>query len=229
VVKKGGVRIDGEFWRTTHRPGFDIFLESSFASSLRLCAPDRSVAQMGLESQGRSVVYSRVNISMVSLRWGDVLSTLLPGVLALFAIAPYFPLIDGYIKNIDKIGVAGGVALLIVATLAGGVLEAFTRLTWEKLLCRWHPSPNVLDKLSDSQNLELYDRGVQNSYKYVTFYANFAWAIALLFARRLFMGATLWSIAALILGVVFILLLAASYVQWTYFVNYLNKAFKKEL
>ena len=184
---------------------------------------------MKAESQASSTtIYSRVNVSMVSLKWGDILSTLLPGALALFGVAPYFPLLDGYMKNLDKINVPSGVALLIAATLAGGVLEAFTRITWEPLwLNRKCPIPNILGKI-DTKNLDLYERGVQSSYKYATFYANFAWAIVLLFVGRLFTGAALFSMANLILGLVFMLLLDASYVQWTYFVNYLKRVFEKE-
>ena len=66
----------------------------------------------------------------------------------------------------------------------------------------------------------LYERGVESSYKYVTFYANFAWAILLVPIARLELRST----DALLLPVA-ALLLCASYVLWTYFVNYLDKRF----
>jgi hypothetical protein len=166
---------------------------------------------------------------MVSLKWGDVLSTLLPGGLALFAIAPFFPLLDAYMNALDKISVPSGVALLIAATLIGGVLEAFTRVTWERyFLCRVHPIPSILEKLN-AKNLDLYERGVQSSYKYVTFYANFAWAVAMLFFSRILTGATTArSAGSIILAIVFVLLLFSSYVQWTYFATYLKRVFDRE-
>jgi len=44
---------------------------------------------MKAESQASSTtIYSRVNVSMVSLKWGDILSTLLPGALALL-VSPH--------------------------------------------------------------------------------------------------------------------------------------------
>ena len=165
---------------------------------------------------------------MISVKWGDVLSTLLPGVVALLAISPYFPLLNDRITNLDKIGIAGGFALLIAATLAGGVLEAFTRLTWERFwLVRRCPPADILSNLT-AQNIDLYERGVQGSYKYATFYANFAWAMILLFIGRLYQGAGICSVATVLFVGTIVILLLASHVQWTYYVNYQNKVFSQK-
>src|SRR5436305_4574651 len=118
----------------------------------------------------------RVNISMLSLKWGDFLSTLPPGALALFAISAYFPALDSKIHNIDQISATFGLVLLLVAALFGELLGAFTRIIWERLwLVPQCSPPNALSRVT-VENLDLYERGVQSSYKYVTFYANFAWA-----------------------------------------------------
>jgi hypothetical protein len=167
----------------------------------------------------------RVNVSMVSLKWGDALSTLLPGALALFALAGFFPSLDARIHNVEQIGTTLGIVLLMAAALTGGILEAITRVIWERYWLIPHcKPPNALKNLR-SENLDLYERGVQSSYKYVTFYANFAWATGLLILSRLYKGnkpcsATLW-----LLVIVTMVLLRASHVQWTYFVNYLNQVF----
>ena len=63
---------------------------------------------------------------MVSLKWGDVLSTLLPGSVALFAIARYFPLLHEQMLHLNDIEIGSGLALLIAAALVGGLLEAVT-------------------------------------------------------------------------------------------------------
>jgi hypothetical protein len=163
---------------------------------------------------------------MVSLKWGEVLSTLLPGAVALFAIAPYFPVLSVWFEKLDKGGIAVGVMLLMASALAGGVLEAVTRIIWEPywLVKRCKP-PDALSNL-DSTNLELYERGVQSSYKYVTFYANFAWATLLLLVRNL--QYTRWfSISNFILAAAIIILLRASHVQWRYYVNYQKKLFNR--
>ena len=164
---------------------------------------------------------TRVTISMVSLKWGEVLSTLLPGAVAVFALSPYIPQLGNWFQRIDQIGPS--FALLMTSALAGGGLEAITRITWERwLTSRRTTNIDVLDVLTPA-NVELYERGVQSSYKYVTFYANFAWALSLVFLSAVWHDfRTFWPV--LLLGLIGILL-RASYVQWTYFVNYQNKVF----
>ena len=176
-------------------------------------------------------VTTQVNVSMVSLKWADILSTLLPGGVAVIALAPYYPTLNQWIDNIGESGVGLGVgfALFGVSALAGGVLEAFTRITWERfwLLRKSSPSIHVLSALKESaHNLALYDLFAQGSYKYSTFYANFAWAmIALLVSRLHHTDQTIWSIGALLHVVIVAVLLVASDVQWRYYVTSQNIIF----
>jgi hypothetical protein len=170
------------------------------------------------------VLVTRVNVSMVSLKWGEVLSTLLPGALALYAIAPWFALLRDRMSKLDTIGPGTGLVLLMAAALAGGVLEAWTRIVWERFWLIPHcKPPDSLGKLK-AENMELYERGVQSSYKYVTFYANFAWAILLLLVSRAYLSGPCTA-ETLLLGGTAAVLLRASHVQWTYFVNYMTKVF----
>ena len=167
----------------------------------------------------------RITVSMVSLKWGDFLSTLLPGAVALFAISPYFGRLRAIADDLNKAGPVTGLMLLIAAALVGGVLEAFTRITWERwwLMRRCKPTDALMHLTPD--NLDLYERGVQSSYKHVTFYANFAWATILLLASHLWQGGSLFSIGTFILMLAIVILLIASHVQWTYYVNYQKKLF----
>jgi hypothetical protein len=162
---------------------------------------------------------------MVTLKWGDVLSMLLPGSVALLAVSRYFPLLESHIANISQATLGSGVALLLAAALAGGILEGLTRITWEKLyLVKRCPLPKgILEKLKPD-NIELYERSVQGSYKWATFYANFAFATCMLIVSRALNG-QFYSTANLILLISMAILLTASYVQWTYFVNYQTKVF----
>jgi len=176
----------------------------------------------------------RVNVSMVSLKWGDVLSMLLPGAVALYAIAPYFPQLQERINEIfdhtgqSAPGTAFTLTLLIAAALIGGVLEALTRITWEKFwLVRRCPPKEVLQYLTP-HNVELYERGVQASYKWVTFYANFAWAMILLFISRIQHLPNRCSLANFVILLSIVVLLIASHVQWTYYVNYQTKVIRPE-
>lgn len=167
----------------------------------------------------------RVNVSMVSLKWGNVISTLLPGALALFAVAGFFPAFYAHISDIEKISVTFGVVLLMAAALMGGILEALTRVIWERFWLLPHCKPPDALRALRTENLELYERAVENSYKYVTFYANFAWATLLLLSSRLHSGDKPCSAVIWLLAIASLALLRASHVQWTYFVNYLNKVF----
>jgi hypothetical protein len=168
-----------------------------------------------------------VKVSMVSLKWGDALSTLLPGALALLAISSWLPSLADLFKNMASVGVAEGFALLIAAALLGGVLEALTRISWEKFLVWKHPPCDALSRLSN-ENLPLYERGVQSSYKYVTFYANSAWAVILLLSAKLHDDFKFYWPLALLLLVIVMILFRASYVQWVYYVNYQKKVFGRE-
>lgn len=167
----------------------------------------------------------RVNVSMVSLKWGDALSTLLPGALALFAIAGFFPLLDAKIHNVEQIGTVFGFMLLMAAVLIGELLGVVTRVVWERYWLIPHCKPVDALKNLKAENLDLYERGVQSSYKYVTFYANFAWATLILIFSRLHKGDSPCSAVLWALVIATVLLLRGSHVQWTYFVNYLNKVF----
>ncbi len=167
----------------------------------------------------------RVNVSMVSLKWGNVISTLLPGALALFAIAGFFPAFYSRVHDIEQIGATFGVVLLMAAALVGGLLEAVTRVIWERFWLVPHCKPPDALRVLRADNLELYERGVEGNYKYVTFYANFAWATVLLLGSRLYSGDKPCSAVIWLLAIASMVLLRASHVQWTYFVNYLNKVF----
>ena len=164
---------------------------------------------------------------MVPLKFGDLLSLLLPGAEALFAITPYFPTLNDIFNKLDKAGPALGLVLLIAAALVGGLLEALTRILWEPywLVRRCRP-PDSLSGLT-KENLELYERGVQSSYKFVTFYANFAWATILLLISHLRNPANRFSVGSAILAFSIVILLRASHVQWTYYVNYQKKLFAR--
>jgi len=174
----------------------------------------------------------RVNVSMLSLKWGDVLSMLLPGAVALYAIAPYFPLLQQRINEIfeqtgpSAPGTAFTLTLLIAAALIGGILEGITRILWEPFwLTRYCKPKDVLQHL-DASNLDLYERGVQSSYKWVTFYANFAWSSILLLISHTQQTDKLCASSNVFLLIAIAVLLRASHLQWTYYVNYQSKVIR---
>ena len=165
-----------------------------------------------------------INVSMVPLKLGDALSLLLPGAVVLYAVTPYLES-DPTWAGIEN-GVIASFAMLIAAAVFGGVLEAFTRVTWERyILNKWCPSPNILPSLGKHpRRIDLYDRGVQGSYKFATFYANLAWAVLIVMLARGGQVGCPWLVLFILVAG---LLLWTSYVQWTYFVNYLKQVFER--
>ena len=172
----------------------------------------------------RALHRQRSTFSMVSLKWGDVLSILPPGALVIFALSQHVDLLGTQIRTLENITLATGFSLLIFSVLAGGVLEAITRIAWEQWLTSRRTTEVDVLKMLTPDNIVLYERGVQSSYKYVTFYANFSWAVLILMASLLIKFPGAWWSAFLF--IIFGILLRASYVQWTYFVNYQDKVFK---
>jgi hypothetical protein len=162
---------------------------------------------------------------MVSLKWGDALSMLLPGSVALLAIQSYFPMLNELFTDHQRVGSIAGAQLLFAAALSGGVLEALTKIAWEPLwLQRKCPAPNPWRGLS-SENLALYEAGFQTLYRWVTFYANLAWATTFLLVSRLFTAPAPTRMGTLLLAGVIVVALRASYVHWTSYVTYLERLF----
>ena len=165
---------------------------------------------------------------MVPLKWGDALSTILPGAIALVGLRAFIPTIDDWLKQLTVSGsslLVGG-ALLVAAAVVGGILEAITRVGWERhILVPLCPPTDALTALGrDPSRLDLYERGVQSSYKAVTAYANTAWAILIVLVQHIH-NQGLCSVDNVAIVAIYGLLLYASYVQWTYFVNYQRKVF----
>ena len=157
---------------------------------------------------------------MVTLKWGDALSLLLPGVLALFALSLFVLTPERSVKWFGDLSPTAGAGLVVVAAVLGGVLEGVTRIGWDRYVLP--PPPNVLPVLRADNNLDLYERGVQNSYKWATFYANSATAIVLIGVGLL---VNHWLYSAIASFGVAVLMFCASYTQWSYFCNYLQQVF----
>lgn len=130
---------------------------------------------------------------MITVAWGNFLSIVLPGVLVLFAIRRFSPALDGIVGQPATINTQTGVFLLIVATLAGGVVDGMRRVAFEAIPMWWRrahaPStvderPNRYASLTPS-NQGLFDMLVEQSWRYYTFYGNLFWAVAILLGARL--------------------------------------------
>ena len=170
----------------------------------------------------------KVDLSMVSLKWGDFLSMLLPGTVVMFALKYWIPGLQDRAQHLGEVKLTEGVIFLIASALLGGILEGLTRVTWEKYwLIKRHPLPRVWNKLTP-ENFGLYENGVQGSYKYATFYANFGFAAIFLLVSLWHAGTTWCSLITFVLLFIIGLLFRASHVQWTYFAAYERDVFPED-
>jgi len=124
---------------------------------------------------------------MVQVAWGNVLSVFLPGVVVLFAMqwieTPFAPLF----ARPAKLSATSAACLVVLATLAGGILEALRRCTFDVFMGRTINTerPGIFEFLTP-ENHAMYQTGVENSYKYYTFYGNLIWAFVFLVCVRLY-------------------------------------------
>ena len=86
----------------------------------------------------------------------------LPGAVLLLGVGLYVPELQEWIERIPSATFGQGLALLVAAVLAGGVLEAVTRVCWEPELIRLKsPTPDALSLLltGGEHTLNPYERG----------------------------------------------------------------------
>ena len=90
-------------------------------------------------------------MQFLPMKPGDILSLILPGSIALVGLQAFVPTLELWISKIpsgDSTFILAG-ALLVCASAAGLVLEAITRITWEKyFLLKRHKYPDdILEQL----------------------------------------------------------------------------------
>jgi hypothetical protein len=132
---------------------------------------------------------------MITLAWGNVLSILLPGIVAVLALRHLDPTIGALLAHPDKLGAGAGASILFLAALCGGVLEAVSRVvfdTWVPALWQRTPAPSdgspgprSVYEYVTPENQAVFQAAVENSYKYANFYGNLSMAMGFLMATRL--------------------------------------------
>jgi len=123
---------------------------------------------------------------MVSITLGNALSLVLPGILVILAFGHFDVTVESLLKSPANLTAVESGVLVAMAGLAGGVIDALRRVTLDQLLPR--TSESIYGYLT-VENLPLFEAGVENSYKYYTFYANLAFAALILLLVRLTTGA----------------------------------------
>lgn len=154
---------------------------------------------------------------MVRLGWGTFLGIVLPGIPVLVGLARLEPKIAAILATPEGVGVTTGVGLLLLTTLAGGVLDAVRRCLIDVLM---PPTEGSIFQNLTVANLPLFEAGVENSYRYYAFYANLALGVLFLFLVRLASGDRgVWDVLLVITGLIAVLAARAQYRFYLRFAN----------
>jgi hypothetical protein len=157
-----------------------------------------------------------------------------PGFVTVLALSHVETTTKYLLANPTMLNAAGAVWLLAIAIVSGGVVDAIRRTVVDRLIVRLKPIEPWQNYLTP-QNRELFaEEGVQNSYKYYEFYANFALSIVALLALRRFGGPLqLWPVFKrpthlppvelldVLLAGTLLALCGAAWTQWGYFVDFI--------
>lgn len=155
---------------------------------------------------------------MVTLAWGDLLSLVLPGAVALLGVQRLYPAFN-LLENPNAITVSGGFFLLFAATLAGAVLEGMRRVLFDELLRkRASTKGSNLYAYITPANQALFEMLVQSSYKYQTFYGNLCCALYFVLTMRHVVAPFVpFDRIDLVMAIAAVVALKASFVQGRYF------------
>jgi hypothetical protein len=137
---------------------------------------------------------------MLRITWGSLLSIVIPGVIAVYALGqtPLAPtILTCLVAHTESLSVVGGFEFLTIALLAGGILEGARTVTLDIVLDRWQrkqgPGENLYNYLTP-ENLGVFEAAVDNSYRFYTFYGNvdlslaFALAVPWIWERPQYWG-----------------------------------------
>jgi hypothetical protein len=106
-----------------------------------------------------------------TVTWGNLLALLLPGIVFILGVSGMQPQLRDLAEHPDKLSAALVTVLLMCAALVGGIADAARRITTEILLTPLRGNPY---EYITPDNLKVWEAGVENSYRYYTFYANLA-------------------------------------------------------
>jgi|SRR5579862_723233 len=156
-----------------------------------------------------------------TVTWGNIMALILPGMVFLLGVGGMHPVLAKLETAPNDVSASMAGFLLLLAALVGGIADGFRRVTTERTLKQ--PDTNIYAFLTP-KNLPLFEAGVENSYRYYTFYGNLAVVAYIVIVARL-LGRWLGALDAL--GPSWLLLLLgslgleyASRIQHRYFVGF---------
>lgn len=106
-----------------------------------------------------------------TITWGNLMALLLPGLVLILSAGALETRLGVLLSFPNAITASTGTLLLMLAVLMGGIVDGLRRITTEKTLGKL---PEDIYAALTPDNLKVWESGVENSYRYYTFYANLA-------------------------------------------------------
>lgn len=111
-------------------------------------------------------------MDILSRQFGLVIAYLLPGFIALIGVAPFVPMIAGWLKADQSGGFGAPVYALLAATAAGMVVSCFRWFLVDQILVMTGLERPAFNARALDQNASALNYLIENHYRYFQFYAN---------------------------------------------------------
>lgn len=111
-------------------------------------------------------------MDILSRQFGLVIAYLLPGFIALIGVAPFVPMIAGWLRADQSGGFGAPVYALLAATAAGMVVSCFRWFLVDQILVLTGLERPRFNARALEQNPSAFNYLIENHYRYFQFYAN---------------------------------------------------------
>jgi len=111
-------------------------------------------------------------MDILSRQFGLVIAYLLPGFIALIGVAPFVPMIAGWLRADQSGGFGAPVYALLAATAAGMIVSCFRWVLVDQVLLMTGMERPTFNARALEQNPSAFNYLIENHYRYFQFYAN---------------------------------------------------------
>jgi len=111
-------------------------------------------------------------MDILSRQFGLVIAYLLPGFIALIGVAPFVPMIAGWLRADQSGGFGAPVYALLAATAAGMVVSCFRWFLVDQVLVLTGLERPRFNAQALEQNPSAFNYLIENHYRYFQFYSN---------------------------------------------------------
>jgi len=111
-------------------------------------------------------------MDILSRQFGLVIAYLLPGFIALIGVAPFVPMVAGWLRADQSGGFGAPLYALLAATAAGMIVSCFRWFLVDQILLMTGVERPRFNAQALEQNPSAFNYLIENHYRYFQFYAN---------------------------------------------------------